>query len=347
MKYNRLLQLWGRMALPAIVLVPLLCLIVSCFSASKSGERVSGVAYAAVRRGEIPQEAQEAALFTRAGLTGDRSLIPLMIKTLQGNPYPHVSEAALQALGRLGAVEALPTVDNIVNGKMVDMYGLSDQFIINAARVAKARLVAESEPKGVTISSIQASTKASIFFQTLGISPDEMNVAVANYFQHGPEERNAPAPLGLCAMRELADIAYIGKYTNFSALPEISSVKFYLDYQSEIKVKIAPLSHPARAGYLAKELSKISYIGDNEAFEMRLAISEGYDGSQAAAAQLREMEPNKQKYAREGFAALLDVIGGSGDASQEALLSHFSADPDPFVAAQAKDSRNRLSSVSQ
>jgi len=113
-----------------------------------------------------------------------------------------------------------------------------------------------------------------------------------------------------------------------------------------MKVKIAPLSHPARAGYLAKELSKISYIGDNEAFEMRLAISEGYDGSQAAAAQLREMEPNKQKYSREGFAALLDVIGGSGDASQEALLSHFSADPDPFVAAQAKDSRNRLSSVS-
>jgi hypothetical protein len=310
-------------------------------------------ANAAPPRLENPQETKQAEAFQKAGTEGDSSKVAAMIQTLQGKPQEYVAESAMHSLALLGASEAIPVLDDYINGDLADVYGFGAPYIKADAQIAKARLLAEIASSIAANSSSQADVKTRKFFEELHLTPADLNTAVAEYSQHGPEEMNKPAPLEVKVIRELADMAYQGSYQNFTSLPAVRGVLFASDSISNLKVQLAPLSRTNRAAWLVHDLAQTKQIHrsgalmQSKADEMRLAVSEGLPASQAAANLLQQMEKQRNQYSPIAFATLFSVLEGTGDRSQDALLLHFSRDADPYIAQQARISRQILNNHSR
>lgn len=262
-----------------------------------------------------PENAKQMAAMRSAGLHSDPTYIGSMIKVLTNPPHPDYKKTALHALARLGAVEALPSVDaTILN---------SDSDTKSYARVARARLLAEDEAKNVA-DTAKASVKLNRFYHELGLTPKDVNEAVLQHYVRGGTS-DGPQPVEVYAMREIADMIYQGPYKNFTTLPIASQVNFQNDYPSELKASLAPLNSSERVQKLVQELAHKSTLGTNDYYDMQLAADEGISASQAVATQLHVMDANRNQYTQEGFTALLQVLHGIGDKKQAPFFAHFMA----------------------
>ena len=308
---------------------------------------------AAPPRLETPQETKLAEAFQKAGRTGDASQTQVMIQTLQQQPQEYAATSAMHSLALLGATEAIPVLDQYIHGNLSTAYGYGAPYIAAEAKVAKAHLLAEDAGKNVTTPASQADVKTRKFFEVLGLSPAQLNTGVTEYFKHGPEEMNEPAPLELKALRELADIAYQGACKNFTSLPTASGVNFASDALSNLKVQLAPLPHASRAVWLIHDLAQTkpvprgAFLSQSKADEERLAIAEGLPASDAAASMLQHMDTRHRQYSSIAFATLFDILEGVGDKKRDALLLHFSHDADPYIAQQAFNSHRMLNAKSE
>lgn len=280
-----------------------------------------------------PDEERQINAMRPAGLHGDRSQIPVMIAVLEAPSHPHplVMKTALHALSRLGATEAVPAIDTLISNE-----GNSD--VGNYARIAKARLLAESSTKGVTNSSTRAAAKMDRFYKETELTSAALNSAIERYHQHLHEKRigNADSLNEVYAMREIADMVYEGVFKDYHALAGVSQINFQLDLPSSLKMWLAPLAQRDRVDALIQDLSHQQYNGERERLEIQLAADEGMIASHAAADQLRYMDTHRDQYPREGFNALLGVLDLLGDKEQTALVEHFMHDTDGYIASYAR-----------
>lgn len=278
----------------------------------------------------------------RAGLRSDRTQIPALIAIVQEKPSPNrfVMETALHSLAQLGATDALPAIDALLeNGRNADSDVATDPNVINAAKAARAHLVAEDAASPETNAVGQTQAKLTRFYSELGETPAELNEAILAY-TNGPAKDIRPDsapkyPVELYAMRELADMAYHSPQRDFVALAGVAQVDFQLDGRSALKIRLAPMSPTERLAWLVQDLSQKTKLSDDGYAEIQLAGDLGPEAGKAAVVKLQEMDQHRDVYTYTAFSALFGVVSISGDA-EPAFWKHFEADADGRVAQYAQ-----------
>lgn len=291
------------------------------------------------------QDAVKLAAMREAGRQQDKSQVAMLLDSLNKPAHPMYPYAAMQALSKIGAIEAVPAFTLYLPKN--DGFVPDDAELENFAQVAKARLLAENSGQGARNSKVGAEVKVGRFYKELGLTFNDLNshpivVSGLSYDLNGGFfATSAPATRTRegFAMRELADMVYEGNYQDYASLPEVSGVDFTRDYCSVLKMRLAPLSRQDRLRTLIQELSHKTVLKNEDDFEIQLAINEGLAASRAAAAELRKMDMHREQYDQvkhhTGFTALLRVIWGVGDQDQAALIEHFTTDTNASVAHSA------------
>lgn len=233
-----------------------------------------------------------------AGLTGDRSQIPVMIKALQKPLHPDYTWTTLHALAQLGATEALPAYDNIIQKED------ANPQLANYTSVEKARLLAEAAAAPLP-SKARNAARLTSFLQNLGLTPASINTATASYLSQLKEwnaqnvvqdAEGPPYPVALFAMRELADMAYHDPYANFLSLPEIKQINFAQEFGSDLKMRLAPLSPEQRIAMLLHEIVYQKASGGESELRMQLLVDEGPAAQAAAASTLQDLKLHPERY---------------------------------------------------
>ena len=139
------------------------------------------------------------------------------------------------------------------------------------------------------------------FLNRLGLPPQQVTAGAASFVQNKARlERESPVgyaelPLETVAMQEIADIIYHELGMTADARKTMPELDFTLDFPSDLKVRLAPLSHLQRIAWLINDLAQIKMYGMNAYYEVQLAIDEGIDASNAAAAKLKVMDVQRTK----------------------------------------------------
>lgn len=309
-------------------------LMMSCLILKENFKNVTSVAAAPLRL-VYPQEQEQMITMRRAGLNGDYAKVPVILSVLQSSSHPHplVMQTALHSLAQLGATEALPAIDNVIQAE-----GGSD--VGAYAKVAKARLLAESRAsatKGNSNPVAVATVRITEFYAELGLNAASLNSGVEQYNHRLQESRLGLAPtFEVYAMREVADIIYRGQYQDYATLPSVAQLKFQLDHASALKIRLAPLARTERVRTIIQDLAHERYDGRRANLEKQLVADEGITASHAAADQLQYMDRHRDQFPREGFNALLGVLDLVGDTGQTALVEHFLHDTDGYIASFAR-----------
>jgi len=150
---------------------------ISCSTEMPDGKILSRTAAQALPAAVMPQkEEQRLAEIRAAGLQGDSSNTVTMMAALSGSSNPDYKKTIIQALARLGAINA----KSVINAEITK----EDTDTGNFARVAQARLVAESETR-TEVNGSQAADKIQRFMQELGLTASEINDAVAHHYEIG------------------------------------------------------------------------------------------------------------------------------------------------------------------
>lgn len=283
------------------------------------------------------KDANTIAAIRQAGIQGDQSKIPMIIEAVKKPAHKTYVYTCLHSLAQLGAIEALSTIDSMVQT-------IQDQDIRNFAKVTRARVLAEDSAKFIVDNKAKASVKVKSIYKELAMTPATLNAALLAFHAPKVDEQGRTYisvggkdihPIELYVMRELADLIYGGGYKNFADLPEVNQVDFQQDYASALKVRLAPLSRKDRIITIIQELSHKTALTFSDYNEIQLAINEGPIASQVAASELKKMEMHRDQYNQinhhSGFTALFQVIAGVGDEQQAPLVDHFKQDHDPAV----------------
>lgn len=232
-----------------------------------------------------------------AGLTGDRSQIPVMIKALQNPQHPDYTWTTLHALAQLGATEALPTYDNIIQKD-------DSPQLVNYASVQKARLLAEAAAASLPNKARDAA-RLTRFLQELGMTPISINTATASYIAQlkawnaqnvVQDAEGPPYAVALYAMRELADMAYHDPSGRLISLPAIKQINFAQDFGSDLKIRLASLSPQQRIATLLHEIVYQKSSSEESLFRMQLLADEGTAAQAAAASTLQDLKLHPDRY---------------------------------------------------
>ncbi len=263
------------------------------------------------------KQANELTIFRKAGLTKDRSLASALIIALKNPPERFYTFVALHALAQMGATEALPAINALLATS-------HDTGLVNYAITAKARLLAESGAQAIKDPKVRAQVKLAMLYQQTGLTPNALNAAAKEYqvFVGTP---GTPVPIGVCLMREAADVLYQEGVA--SSAVEAAPPDYSLDPASALKVRMAPLSPKERINALIEQLANMKTYMPSEPYAIQLLADMGLAAEQAVDAKLVDMDLHQEQYDGLGFRALFDVLRGIGDASQTSLVQDFARDP--------------------
>ena len=209
------------------------------------------------------KQSTELATLRRAGLQGDRSQIATLINNLTAPAHRAYVQTSLHALAQLGATEALPAIDKVCRDT-------SDRDNQGYARVARARLIAESGALGSVEGKVEASAKMSRFYQELALTPAELNTGLS----HNQSASYQPQPMEVYAVREIADMVYRGSYADYAALPGVAQVDFHADAPAALKMRLSAIVPERRLGTMIQELSQKKTLMMDDNFEIQLAAHE-------------------------------------------------------------------------
>jgi hypothetical protein len=178
-----------------------------------------------------------------AGLKGDRTAIPALIKALKNPTHQYDRHTAMRALAQLGATEALPAIEEV-------MRSATDASIRNFAQVIRARLVAEDSTKTIQDPVEQANAKTNRFMELLGTDVTRLNKSVSQQIE--PLRSSLYPTIGteLYALRELADMVYRNRDLTLAEQLQGLNVRFDDDWASALKMRLAPRTSQQRVAWL-------------------------------------------------------------------------------------------------
>jgi len=262
------------------------------------------------------KQANELTIFRKAGLTKDRSLASALIIALKNPPERFYTFVALHALAQMGATEALPAINALLATS-------HDTGLVNYAITAKARLLAESGAQAIKDPKVRAQVKLAMLYQQTGLTPNALNAAAKEYqvFVGTP---GTPVPIGVCLMREAADVLYQEGVA--SSAVEAAPPDYSLDPASALKVRMAPLSPKERINALVEQLANLKKYPPSEYYTVQLLADMGAAAEQAIDAKIVDMDLHQNEYTV-GFMALFDVLRCIGDTSQSSFVEDFTRDP--------------------
>jgi hypothetical protein len=271
---------------------------------------------------------QQVETFILAGLTRDHSQIPNMFQSLKTDYQPAMTETITLALARMGAVEALPAIDDllahgyVVGSLKVRMSEPTAQFV----RAARARLLAETE----------ATPHAQVvrFFQEIGETPVQMNAVIQKFEQKQNDSASQILPEDPyreeTAEDELADMIYHGSAVEMLGDPYIGIVDFSHQPYAALKIKIALLTPEEQRRYLIDALSHSDHYSFNDAGQLLLELGRP-EAVVAITTKLEEMDADRKNYEPDGFRQLFCVLYLANHHVLSPILIRFEHDSDPKI----------------
>ena len=293
--------------------------------------------------GPLPQDQAVLTAVYQAGQRGDRSVIPSIIALLRRptaipadvamdnhiDPFSQIDplyiHTALRAAVQLRATETFPDIDKLISSNDADASAL--------ARVTKARILAEAATDGIQDSHARAAAKVSRFYRELGFTPERLNGDLSDYNKPPVDKNGQPTtypadgqpdvPVGVYAMREIADMLYSGDYRDYVSLPGVSPLKMTEDMPSMLKRRFARPTRAERVGALLEDLSRRNpglTWDPQQDYLMQLAIDEGPFAAAAATGKLQEMEAHPQEYPAHGYYNLIEIVRNTGGVAEASRL---------------------------
>lgn len=270
----------------------------------------------------------------RAGRQEDVQQTGRLTKALRDGSYlasdPN-AVATMLALSQIGSADALPTINTFLEQEQKKITPDSDA--VNAALVARARIIAqqgtETIPGGLVLRR---------FYAALQQTPEQINADVANYVKACSKpvsDLRVDPPLGVYALRTVADMAYQRRGSDLMQFPEATALNFAADPRSALKVRLAPLSDRERAAWLVETLSHSKAVSTQENYEIQLAGDLGDIVEPLAAAKVQDMSINREKYHVAAFYALFGVLYLSGEPGA-VVVKPYLKDKDPIIADAAR-----------
>ena len=262
-----------------------------------------------------------------AGVQYDKSQINVLIKELQSppgcknpyydpNPLPGIPNGQhhyhdqfihdididneyrltlMHALAQMGTASAVPEMDNIIETN-------KDPDVVNYAKVCKARLLAESSTptKPGAATPAQLNRKVERFLTEMGMTAADLNVGAGDaeaahreFLAHPYSDGGSVTPLGLIAMREVADILYRDGAVSPASVSALKGIEFNRDAPSWLKMKLTPLTRQQRVDALiaylitkSKDFSEQIQGKFIEQYQEQLLCDEGLLAKKALAAVL-------------------------------------------------------------
>jgi hypothetical protein len=292
-----------------------------------------------------------------AGLAQDKNNIALFRSYLKPNDRPQDVRApdeplrrseyvqvSLQALGRLSAYEALPDIESLIASTQNS--GTADY-----ARAVRARILASKEKS--------PGARISRFLAELERTAEQLNTVAR---QPQPNIDGPPA-FEVLAVRELADMIYLYSDEALYHSAKAAGIKLEIDPPSSLKIKYAFMKPGERVNKIIEELANLKVRGANHAeFLTQMAINAGDAAGIAAENKLRQMQKgprfeykktrgreerveqlrraynSKDVYTRQGFFALIDVVGSMGNPMYSEILEELAKDKDSDIAQYARRS---------
>ena len=310
--------------------------------------------------------------FREAGIRGDRSQMPTLIKALAPNVQPEFhtqnegvsawyNHVALRALSEMPTMETVPAIDMLIASSPAP----GD----NLARVVRARIIAECQAD-TSNGPEAAQAILTRFYKELNLTSEKMSAALksaskdeaqdnktfANSQQRPNQatlENTAPSvknsievgSLLWYARAEIADMIYHGDANGWLSLPEIKNFDFSGDFGSLIKVKIAYLAPQARIDWLIDDLSKKPTERLDEDYELQLALDEEPIAGKVALAKLKELDAHRTDYVEKdgkykgvtAYRLLLNLLDRT-NLEQKAYLEKLENDTEQQISWEAKRS---------
>ena len=208
-----------------------------------------------------------AVVFQYVATNNDRAYDTQMIQLLHEKLQYEYAVVILHSLSMLGGKQALASFDSLIatNG---------DKDLVNYARVARARLVAEDAAKDVADLRAKAKTKIERFYQEMGLSADRINVATrqrATYAYHGPF-----SCVENIVLMEVADMVYqSGQYEAYMALPEVSQLDFSAQTGAVLKMRVAKVPKSGRIAFLIDEMITEKLADPESSYRVQLLADMG------------------------------------------------------------------------
>lgn len=263
--------------------------------------------------------------YQKAGLDGESTQVPTMIHALQTHDAADVQKLLLLTLARLGATDALPAINAVIQNK-------HHPRVAQFAQAARVRLLAQAEAT--------PQAKVERFFQELGENPAQFNAALQDYRARYLADPCTPTPTEMDDLEELADMMYYDSSVAEIIKTLATPIDFNADVNASIKSKLALLMTAQRRVSLVDDLAHVVQPTD---FKEYLLLNLGRDEAhQAAEAKLQEMDSDSKSYTPAGFSVLLDLLYlTDDDAHPSPLWDHFRRHADLKVAKAAKMVRTR------
>ncbi len=282
-----------------------------------------------------------------AGIRGDRSQIPAMIKALNPKLTAYHWMTALRALSELQATEAIPAIDAMIESCKGDTTA-------GFARVVKARILAEAStdtrpvsaqvrnrvpfgglPSNVVIateSPARAEVTLNRFMGLLNLTTAKLKATMTKP-ANGPAQfvTTDPERTAVWAQQEIGDMA-LRSDPAYLTLPAVKALDFTLYEGALLKMKVAPMSHEERVKWLVDELSRKKSLRGEDNGMIQLAIDEGLPASHYAVTVLKAMSKHQKDYAPMGFHALFMVLSGVADKTDSAIIATFASNDDPGIS---------------
>ena len=265
------------------------------------------------------KQASEMAAFHQAGLNKNRVQLPALLAALQKPQDPTERSSTfivLHALAQMGATEALPAINALTSTSR-------DVSLVNFAAAAKARLLAESGAQAVKDPKARARAEIAALYRQTKLTPDALTQD-ARYYQAHTGDPGEPVPVGVCLMREAADVLYQAGVA--SSAVEATPPDYSLDPASALKVQMAPLSPKERINALMEQLSSIKKYTPSEPYATQLLADMGAAAEQAVDSKLVDMDLHQEQYDGLGFRALFNALYCIGDPSQSSFVEDFARD---------------------
>lgn len=270
----------------------------------------------------------------QAGLHGDQSQIPAMIVALNTEHDSYII-TALRALSQLGATEALPEIDKIIQKRSSDYVG-------RYAEEAKLRLLAEASVKPATLS--VATQKPNVSQDNLAAKIDYI---LAQTDVPAPEinkrlnrakieEKHTGSSKETDLLGNIADIAYNNAAEDGTTPVSLQELDFSSDRGAEFKIRLARMPAAKRIPWIIDTLARRDSHGSDDDLLIQLAADAGPSASAQAASCLQEMLAHRENYKYGGFANLFDVICCAGDKKSAEAIALFLNDSDVYVANIAR-----------
>ena len=271
------------------------------------------------------------ALLHRWGVDNNKEKIPNLIDAVKNAKEFETVVIAMHALARMGAEEALPEVDKVLEDTKKR---LSSHPYLVIAELCHARLVAEIKSKEGTAEE-KAEKKLNTFLEEMKLTIEEINE------KSGQRVKGSFfATREAYILREIADMIYQTKDTALTQLAKDRNLKFTNEKYADIKMQLCPKTQRERITWILDHLSKVEAVTQDSYCAVQLAIDEGVPASNAAVDKLKEMSKNREIYEKKvgdqsyfpGFYAVMLVIKGVGDKQPYSFMKELAQDAQPDIA---------------